>query len=163
VTDYVGSLETDTIWSVSTPGETCLPIVYATACDSFVASGVGFTTPHVRIFADATEEAAWALRNEHAPLLNETPSALGRLHAQWDVYGALAADRVRETAEYVSTAFVARDMLAITRAHGFEKIKYWGFSYGSAVGLTFAAMFPDNIERLIVEYVCYAEGWRYRL
>jgi pimeloyl-ACP methyl ester carboxylesterase len=114
-------------------------------------SGIGHTSPRVQVFADPTEQAAWVLRHENDPLVNETAGALARAHARWTVFGDLAEAHTREAAEYVSTAMVSRDMLAITRAHGYEKLKYWGFSYGSVLGVTYAAMFPDNIERLIVE------------
>jgi pimeloyl-ACP methyl ester carboxylesterase len=36
---------------------------------------------------------------------------------------------------------------------GTEKIQYYGFSYGTYLGGTFAAMFPDRVERLIVDGV----------
>jgi pimeloyl-ACP methyl ester carboxylesterase len=79
---------------------------------------------------------------------------------------------------HINTPNTARDMLSIVRAHGREKIQYYGFSYGTVLGATFASMFPvsnesclaicadiyqDKIERLILDGVSFAEdhysGW----
>jgi pimeloyl-ACP methyl ester carboxylesterase len=125
--------------------------VPASSANLIYASGIERTIPRVRVFEDPAEGAAWNLRHESDPLINETAGALARAHARWDVFGDLAAARTSAAAQYVSTAMVSRDMLAITRAHGYDKIKYMGYSYGTVLGITFAAMFPDNIERLLVE------------
>ncbi|GAA5978813.1 hypothetical protein JCM5350_004830 [Sporobolomyces pararoseus] len=52
-----------------------------------------------------------------------------------------------------STAFTARDMLSIAEHLGEEKVNYWGFSYGTILGATFSAMFPDKVNRFILDGV----------
>ena len=62
------------------------------------------------------------------PLPNTTVDAVSRLWAKVQVLGNVANRTSAFAAPYVSTAIVARDMLSIVRAHGSEKIQYWGFS-----------------------------------
>lgn len=50
---------------------------------------------------------------------------------------------------HLSTAYAARDMLQIVEKSGHEKLRYWGFSYGTILGGVFASMYPDKVERLV--------------
>lgn len=61
--------------------------------------------------------------------------------------------------QHMSTADVARDMEQARKAVGDEKITYYGISYGTYVGATYAALFPNNIRALVVDGVVDPIGW----
>jgi pimeloyl-ACP methyl ester carboxylesterase len=100
----------------------------------FDSRGVGATIPEISLFSTESERAAWDLLDGAA--INSTEDALPRMYARAQILGRLAEEKVSVTGQYVSTAAVARDMLSIVRAHGREKLQYWGFSYGSVLGAT---------------------------
>ncbi|MFD8980460.1 alpha/beta hydrolase [Streptomyces sp. NPDC059564] len=54
---------------------------------------------------------------------------------------------------YVGTVNVARDMDAIRRALGDEKLNYLGFSYGTRLGAVYAARFPHRTGRMVLDGV----------
>ena len=52
---------------------------------------------------------------------------------------------------YVGTNNSARDMDMIRRALGEDKISYFGFSYGSELGATWATLFPDTVRAAVLD------------
>ncbi|KAE8365932.1 Alpha/Beta hydrolase protein [Aspergillus caelatus] len=60
----------------------------------------------------------------------------------------------QETGRFLGTTFVARDMLKIVDALNEDgKLRFWGRSYSTILGQTFAAMFPDRIDRMLLDSV----------
>ncbi|OQR96536.1 hypothetical protein ACHHYP_15429 [Achlya hypogyna] len=54
---------------------------------------------------------------------------------------------------YLSTAFVARDMDLIRTALGQDLMHYYGASYGTLLGQTYANMFPSKVGRFVIDSV----------
>ncbi|EIN05294.1 hypothetical protein PUNSTDRAFT_146126 [Punctularia strigosozonata HHB-11173 SS5] len=119
----------------------------------FDPRGVSRTTPSMLTFPIAAEGQTFTVERLQDPPLNATVDAIARTHARYSVLGSLAAARDLGVVQYMTTATVARDMLSIVHAHGLEKLQYYGISYGSVLGLTYAAMFPDKVERMVVDGV----------
>ncbi|KAH7103123.1 TAP-like protein-domain-containing protein [Auriculariales sp. MPI-PUGE-AT-0066] len=124
----------------------------------FDPRGVGFTLPQVGVLQNGSpEQLLWTVGRPQA--VSASDDTLARNYNQYQILGDLAAKRANETARVVSTAFVARDMLKITEAFGREKLQYWGLSYGTFLGVTFASMFPDKVERLLIDAVVDADDY----
>lgn len=56
-----------------------------------------------------------------------------------------------ELLQYVDTGSAARDMDLIREGLGDDKLNYLGFSYGTQLGSTYAALFPDKVGRLVLD------------
>ncbi len=69
------------------------------------------------------------------------------------------AERRSAIVDHASTADVARDMDVIRQALGEEQLSYYGISYGSLLGQTYAAMFPDRVRALIIDGVLNPIEW----
>ena len=64
-----------------------------------------------------------------------------------------------EHIRYVNTPQTAADMNSILDALGQEHMVYWGFSYGTVLGQTYASMFPERSERVVIDGVCNIFDW----
>ncbi|KAI9786524.1 MAG: hypothetical protein M1816_007906 [Peltula sp. TS41687] len=60
---------------------------------------------------------------------------------------------------YVGTVHVARDMDFVLQALGQDKLSYLGVSYGSVLGATYAALFPDKIDRMVLDGIVDFDDW----
>lgn len=107
-------------------------------------------------------------------MLNDSDIALRYLAAgERGVNRLCGAKGVKDTSvlRWAGTKEVARDMVSIVDAWGRwaeeegtqvedelkGKLVYWGFSYGTYLGATFARMFPDRVGRLLLDGVVDAE------
>ncbi|KAJ7490748.1 TAP-like protein-domain-containing protein [Mycena latifolia] len=126
----------------------------------FDPRGIGRSTPQVSFFESRSEREIWSSNaNSWTKSMNESADALSRAWARAIVEGQLAGEREDGSLRFMNTDHTARDMLRIVQAHGHDKIQYWGFSYGSILGATFAAMFPGNVGRLVVDGVADSENY----
>ncbi|KAL0948912.1 hypothetical protein HGRIS_009021 [Hohenbuehelia grisea] len=123
---------------------------------SFDPRGIARSTPRVSFFDADAERAFWGTNFD---VLNATADALPRAWSRAYLSGVLAAEHDDGILVHINTENTARDMLRIVEAYGMEKIQYWGLSYGTVLGATFATLFPDRVERLILDGVVDAENY----
>jgi len=83
------------------------------------------------------------------PVLDAYPGALYEAYAHATAFSQQCLPQVKELGKYLTTASLARDMLYINEKLGETKVKYWGFSYGTYIAATFAALFPDKVGRIV--------------
>lgn len=103
-------------------------------------------------------ESGPKLRNCTLSLLD--PPATGPV--DWQAYWQDYADMIEadntacmaanpDSAPYLGTWQVVRDLDALRSALGYEKWNYWGMSYGTRIGRVFAQTFPNRLRALIMD------------
>ncbi|KAJ7259812.1 Alpha/Beta hydrolase protein [Mycena rebaudengoi] len=125
---------------------------------SFDPRGVSYSTPVASFFESDAERAVWNA-GVLPTSLNASSDSIPHTWARAQVLGTLAQQRDSGILKHMTTDNVARDMLRITEKFGFEKLQYYGISYGSTLGATFAALFPNKVERILLDGVLDANAW----
>src|SRR5215207_9202120 len=140
------------------PGFEELPMMYAalpaalpTRFDivGFDPRGVGESAP-VRCFASPEESAVFFAAEPRVPVGPDEEAALLRS------YGDLArrcGERNAALLPHLSTFNVAQDLDRLRQAVGDERLTYWGVSYGTYLGATYANLFPDRIRAMVLDGV----------
>ncbi|KFZ02270.1 hypothetical protein V500_00266 [Pseudogymnoascus sp. VKM F-4518 (FW-2643)] len=124
---------------------------------SFDPRGVGVSTPEIQCWPSEQSAKMWHLLDVGA--VDAHPGVLYDAYARATARSGACARSMGGTLDstgaehgvlsYVGTTSVARDMLEILTQMGEDKLKYWGFSYGTMLGGTFAALWPEKVERMV--------------
>lgn len=59
----------------------------------------------------------------------------------------------KELLSHLRTTDMVEDLESVRRALGVEKVTYWGSSYGSYLGMMYATLHPDRIEKMALDGV----------
>ncbi|QRV97369.1 alpha/beta hydrolase family protein [Ceratobasidium sp. AG-Ba] len=132
----------------------------------FDPRGVNLTGPWTACFATEAEPVSLEYQEilQGAPYPHSTDSSdqmvLRKLRAIQASHNAACVERGnRKILESVGTAFVAQDMARIVEALGEDGLNFLGYSYGTILGATFAAMRPDLVKRMLLDGVSNAESY----
>ena len=82
--------------------------------------------------------------------------------ATWREFGRLCAVRNGVLLRHVSTADTARDLDRLRRAVGVSRLSYWGLSYGTILGATYANLFPSRVRALVLDGNIAPSAWTAR-
>lgn len=111
--------------------------------------GIGASIPGVQCWDSPEKSQIWALQD--AGVVGSHPGVVNDVFTR-----AMALSQACEASmsnssllSNIGTASHARDLLELVHQTGGEKLKYWGFSYGTLLGGTFASLYPDKVERLV--------------
>ncbi|KAK1829949.1 hypothetical protein QBC39DRAFT_412302 [Podospora conica] len=120
---------------------------------SFDPRGVGASTPRIDCWGGrATDRALWEL--QEVGVVDAHPGVLNDAYARAGAFSRVCEERMGGEGgllRFSSTASSARDMREVMEQMGERRLRYWGFSYGTVLGGTFAAMYPGLVERMVCD------------
>lgn len=81
----------------------------------------------------------------------EDQALLDQSIAVSEAFGQACLENSGELLAHVDTQSTARDMDLIRSVLGDDELYYFGFSYGTELGATYAALYPENVGRMILD------------
>ncbi|KAL2799449.1 Alpha/Beta hydrolase protein [Aspergillus keveii] len=121
---------------------------------SFDPRGVNNSSPAAICYPDQ-ETRRELTRVRSMDLVHDSPEVYAWTHN----FVRGCADTMGEYAPYINTPQTAADMNPILDALGQEDMYYWGFSYGTILGQTYAGLFPERSKRVIIDGVADQYMW----
>ncbi|KAK4153349.1 Alpha/Beta hydrolase protein [Chaetomidium leptoderma] len=125
--------------------------------------GVNASLPAVACFPHDASRDHWSLLTSLHHAVSGSPrdqlevaDAMNAavMRACWEKHGDLG--------RFLGTGFVARDLEQIRTALGEDELTGYLVSYGTGIGQTYAAMFPDSVGRVILDGTEYVRDHRLR-
>ena len=131
-------------------GKNIVPVFRRTGLEAFDIigwdpRGVGDSTAVV-CFGDSPTDALNAI--DTAPATTAGLVALARAQ---EAFGKSCWDNSGVLLEHVSTIETARDLDLLRALVGEEKLYYFGYSYGTRIGATYAELFGQNAARIVLD------------
>jgi pimeloyl-ACP methyl ester carboxylesterase len=111
----------------------------------FDPRGVARSTP-VDCLSDADLDAYIA--SDPTPETDADVKELGNI---WTEFTDGCQERSGALLAHVSTVEVARDLDVLRAVVGDDKLNYFGGSYGTYIGATYAGLFPGKVDRLVLD------------
>jgi pimeloyl-ACP methyl ester carboxylesterase len=108
--------------------------------------GVGQTSPSVSCDVDQETQGIYS---QPFP----TPLTVDRdaLIAKDEAYVQRCRDLNGSVLKYITTRNTARDMDRVRAAMGDDQLNYFGFSYGTFLGATYASLFPGRYRAMVID------------
>ncbi|RSM08722.1 hypothetical protein CEP52_004475 [Fusarium oligoseptatum] len=110
---------------------------------------------------DTEAERSMFVTGQFKPVAGAFPLARGQNWATSELYAETCALRQNKTGQFIGTSFVARDMMRIVDALDEDgMLRFWGMSYGTYLGAVAANMFPEKIDKMMLDAVVNPFDWR---
>ncbi|PNP83431.1 hypothetical protein FNYG_02994 [Fusarium nygamai] len=107
-----------------------------------------------RFLTQTSEELVYTVQNSSSFLSEQSlpKKFISDVFDYISTFTEIFVTRDEEFRAFRGTAFVARDIAEIATALGEgNRINYYGASYGTVLGQVLAGMFPDRIERMVLD------------
>ena len=111
----------------------------------FDPRGVGKSTP---LECAGTEQTDEFLSADPDPDTGDEVARLDRLTRE---FGEGCLSESGDLARHISTVEAAKDMDVLREALGERQLDYFGASYGTFLGATYADLFPKNVRRMVLD------------